>query len=185
MTYFIADAHLGHAGIIPYCGRPFSSASEQDALIIQNWNETVGAEDDVYIIGDLMVPTERGPAYYLEKLNGRLHLLIGNHDEEWYDERYRHYFIEVADALTVDFDGKATYLCHYPTPDFEGDLHIYGHMHANDKDGDFRRLVAAGRFALNAAVELNGYRPVTVAQMIESNARFVQELREKGLLPTE
>jgi calcineurin-like phosphoesterase family protein len=183
MTYFIADAHLGHMGIITYCGRPFASAEEQDALILKNWNETVTPDDDVYIIGDLMVPTEAGPASYLEKLNGRLHLLIGNHDEEWYDESYRHYFVEVADALRVEIEGYTTYLCHYPTPDFEGDLHIFGHMHANYKDGDFQRLVAASRFALNAAVELNDYRPVTIEQMIKSNARFVAELRERGLLP--
>ena len=183
MTYFIADAHLGHEGIISYCHRPFASAEEQDALIIKNWRETVREEDDVYIIGDLMGEPERGAEYYLRQLSGRLHLLIGNHESDWYDERYRHYFVEVADALHVDFDGKATYLCHYPTPDFVGDLHIYGHMHANYKDGDFQRLVAAGRFALNAAVELNDYRPVTIEQMIETNARFVQELRERGLLP--
>lgn len=183
MTYFIADAHLGHAGIIPYCRRPFSSVGEQDALILKNWNETVTPEDDVYIIGDLMVPTEAGPAHYLEQLNGRLHLLIGNHDEEWYDESYRHYFVEVADALTVTLDGRRVYLCHYPTPDFVGDLHIFGHMHANHRDGDFHKLLAARRFALNAAVELNDYRPVTVEEMIDSNARFIAALRERGLFP--
>jgi calcineurin-like phosphoesterase family protein len=183
MVYFIADAHLGHWSIIPYCGRPFSSVEEQDALIIKNWRATVREDDDVYIIGDLMGEPAREPDYYLRQLSGRLHLLIGNHEDDWYDDCYRHYFVEVADALTVTLDGYRTYLCHYPTPDFVGDLHIYGHMHENYKDGDFRRLVAAGRFALNAAVELNGYRPVTIEEMIESNARFVASLRERGLLP--
>lgn len=183
MTYFIADAHLGHEGIISYCHRPFASAKEQDALIIKNWNETVAPEDDVYIIGDLMGEPERDAEYYLRQLSGRLHLLIGNHESDWYDERCRHYFVEVADSLTVEIEGYKTYLCHYPTPDFEGELHIYGHMHENDKDGDFRRLVAQGRFALNAAVELNDYRPVTIDEMIESNARFIASLRERGLLP--
>lgn len=183
MTYFIADAHLGHEEIISYCGRPFASADEQDALIIKNWRETVREDDDVYIIGDLMGVPPRGAQEYLRQLSGRLHLLIGNHESDWYTDAYRHYFVEVADSLTVTLDGRTTYLCHYPTPDFVGDLHIYGHMHENYKDGDFRRLVAAGRFALNAAVELNGYRPVTIDEMIVSNARFIASLRERGLLP--
>ena len=35
--------------------RGFKSIEEHDAEIIKRWNEVITAEDDVYILGDLML----------------------------------------------------------------------------------------------------------------------------------
>ena len=50
--FFTADEHYGHANIIKYCGRPFTSADEMDAEIIRRHNEMVGPKDVVVHAGD-------------------------------------------------------------------------------------------------------------------------------------
>ena len=37
MTYYIADTHFGHAGILNLSRRPFSSVEEMDAVMIESW----------------------------------------------------------------------------------------------------------------------------------------------------
>ena len=61
--------------------RPFKTVEEMDRVCIQNWNCRVGSDDDIYILGDFSM---RGPHYALEilkQLNGRKHLVRGNHDQ--------------------------------------------------------------------------------------------------------
>ena len=37
-TWFTADTHFLHAGVIPACRRPFSSIAEHDASLVEAWN---------------------------------------------------------------------------------------------------------------------------------------------------
>jgi calcineurin-like phosphoesterase family protein len=50
--FFTADEHYGHANIIRYCNRPFTSVDQMDAEIIQRHNEIVGLKDVVIHAGD-------------------------------------------------------------------------------------------------------------------------------------
>ena len=51
-TFFTSDQHFGHRNIIDYCHRPFGDVGEMDEIIIAGWNETVGLEDEVWVLGD-------------------------------------------------------------------------------------------------------------------------------------
>jgi calcineurin-like phosphoesterase family protein len=50
--FFTADEHYGHANIIIYCNRPFTSVDEMDAEIIRRHNEMIGPKDVVIHAGD-------------------------------------------------------------------------------------------------------------------------------------
>ena len=54
MNFYIADTHFGHEKVIEFCRRPFKNIEEMDEVIIKNWNEVVGHEDHVYILGDMI-----------------------------------------------------------------------------------------------------------------------------------
>jgi len=43
--YVISDHHFGHANIIEYCDRPFSSVGEMNTTLLDRYYETVSAED--------------------------------------------------------------------------------------------------------------------------------------------
>ena len=53
MTYFIADTHFGHSGIISLCDRPFANADEMDMFMVEMWNNKISGNDTVYIVGDM------------------------------------------------------------------------------------------------------------------------------------
>jgi calcineurin-like phosphoesterase family protein len=84
MKFFTADMHFGHGGIIKACKRPFYNSNHMDKELIKNYNNVVTDNDDVYVIGDLSI---RGPEYkqylmrIINSLNGKKHLILGNHDK--------------------------------------------------------------------------------------------------------
>jgi calcineurin-like phosphoesterase family protein len=50
--YFTADLHLGEESVMLRCERPWNSIEAHDAALIANINEWVGADDELYILGD-------------------------------------------------------------------------------------------------------------------------------------
>ena len=76
--YFIADTHFGDDNIRRYENRPFEDIKEMDKTLISNWNNVVGPDDFVYILGDFGV--ENGDFRILSSLNGIKYLVKGNHD---------------------------------------------------------------------------------------------------------
>lgn len=107
-TFFTADTHFGHANIILYCDRPFIDRGDRQILLahrqagetppselkqrleaathlmneemVRRWNETVGPEDDVWHLGDFCNSKRTLASDWLRRLNGRKHLIRGNHD---------------------------------------------------------------------------------------------------------
>jgi calcineurin-like phosphoesterase family protein len=51
--------------------------------LIENWNKVVKSKDDVYHLGDFgWFHTTSDTEKLASRLNGRIHLIIGNHDRE-------------------------------------------------------------------------------------------------------
>jgi calcineurin-like phosphoesterase family protein len=82
VVFFISDTHFGHENIIRMCRRPFGSVAEMDEALIARWNERVGAADTIYHLGDFCYRNRCGADTYLRCLNGQIHLIAGNHDDE-------------------------------------------------------------------------------------------------------
>jgi len=81
MIYFTSDLHLGHANVIRFQDRPFADVDEMNEALIANYNEVVGPDDTVYILGDV---SNRCPGKQanemIARLNGHKILIMGNHD---------------------------------------------------------------------------------------------------------
>lgn len=131
-TFIIADTHFGDENIIKFENRPFQTVSEMDETLIRNWNEVVGEEDRVFILGDFICKNEELYAEsILERLNGRKILIVGNHDVpliSFYKRR--------SDIILYEYPivyENFWILSHEPMYVNENSpyANIYGHVHKN------------------------------------------------------
>ena len=184
MIFFTADLHLGHKNIIRHCNRPFANASVMDETLVENWNSRVRKGDTVYILGDLIFRASYPPENYLERMNGRKHLILGNHDYSWVKRNSAGdiistpataYFESISLMRVIKDKGVCMTLCHYPMMTWQGaghgDLMIFGHIH-NNTNAAYWPLIRASPQMLNSGVDVNDFQPVTLEEMIENNVLF-------------
>ncbi|NUB11294.1 hypothetical protein GAY28_00415, partial [Azospirillum brasilense] len=129
-TFFTAETHFGHAKIIRFCKRPFTSRDEMDEALIAAWNGVVSPEDDVWHLGDLAMHTHpRRLREIFDRLNGRKHLITGNHDNggtmslPWSSKPIPYAEIELDGQKFVQFH----YVMRVWRGLHRGTLHLYGH----------------------------------------------------------
>lgn len=79
-VFFTSDTHFNHMNIISYCQRPFRDIHEMDETIIVNWNNAVAPDDIVFHLGDFCLGGANEWNRILDRLNGRIYLILGNHD---------------------------------------------------------------------------------------------------------
>jgi calcineurin-like phosphoesterase family protein len=175
MIYYIADTHFGNANMLRLWNRPFSSIEEHDGFLIKSWNETVNYKDDIYIIGDAFCSKKINVESYLNCLNGRKHLIIGNHDSYYLNKNMDKHFESITQIAMIYDEGKCIVLCHYPMAEwsnyYNGAYHVHGHIH-NNRVGDAFRFLRMQDRVLNAGVDINNFRPVTFEELIINNNEF-------------
>ena len=141
--FFTADLHIGHYNAIKFDNRPFASAEEMDAEIIRRWNNKVGPDDTVYILGDVIWKTRNDDAVkILKQLNGQKILIKGNHDQFLRNPEARKCFVYTKDYDDIpvtlkDGTTRRCVLSHYFIPMYNGHrygaIHLHGHSHVGDE----------------------------------------------------
>ena len=190
MIYITADLHFGHANIIRLDGRPYANVEEMDKELVKNWNNTVNDEDEVWILGDLFYKNSVNAEEYLKQLKGHKNLIIGNHDRPLVSNSvYRKYFEYMGDMRyfpqgVIDKQ-HATIFCHYPMAEWNGSYHdavmVYAHIHNNRNETFEYMRKRYGMQALNAGCMINGYKPVTYAELVENNRAYLKSFGVKKL----
>ncbi|HEU5048149.1 MAG TPA: hypothetical protein VFT64_09945 [Rickettsiales bacterium] len=135
-TFFISDTHFGDKTICEYhpVHRPFSSIEEHDEELVRRWNGVVGKTDIVWHIGDFAV----GSIAIAGRLNGKKHLILGNHDMRKPAE-YAKYFERVFGM--VRYQEPLFLLSHipvHPAQLYQCKFNIHGHMHQGEMPDDNR-----------------------------------------------
>ena len=180
--FFCSDSHFGHHNICKYCHRPFQSRSEMDQTLISNWNSVVPENGIVVHCGDFMLPHDndiREYMRYMSKLNGRILLLRGNHDRiDLLTQNDK--LISVQDKAMIEVEGIKIYAEHYPCAAFNGDYHVYGHVHTLS-DGicygmDAASLAAMKKTTYDVGVDQNGYKPISYWQLCDIIRKQMNEV---------
>ena len=165
-TWFTSDTHFGHNGIIRHCQRPWPSAIEMDPDLIKIWNKIVGPEDEVWHLGDFSFHRNdwRQDAEIVEQLNGKIHIIAGNHDNVGFLKKCG--FAKVYEGIvekSFDVDGKSYYfiMSHYPMREWSGfwynSIHLFGHVH--------NTLPDYGR-SMDVGVDTNDFIPYSLEQIV-------------------
>ena len=157
-TWFTADTHFGHANIIKYCNRPFTSVEEMDEAMIERWNERVKPNDVVWHLGDFaFYKSYEKLEQIFNRLNGNKLLIHGNHD---YHNTQRLFWLAQRQMDTILFGKQSIVLCHYGMRvwhrSHQGALHLYGHSHGT-LPGDSQ--------SLDVGVDCWDFRPANIDEI--------------------
>ena len=171
MIYVTSDLHFNHDKEFIYEARGFKDIKEHDKALIENWNSIIGNDDDVYILGDIVMGTDKEYSKKcLEALNGRKHCLIGNHDTVRKMELYRELgFLCYGYADMLDYKKWKFYISHYPTKvggDKEKPLkkqiwNLCGHNHTDDKFSEMKENI------YHCELDAQDMEPVSIEQIIQ------------------
>jgi calcineurin-like phosphoesterase family protein len=179
--WFSADQHFGHEAVLQFCDRPFKNIDHMDKMLIKNHNELVQPDEDVYYIGDF---AWWGPqkadriGNIIKKLNGKKHLILGNHDRLKPFTYIEYGFTSVHTSLSLHEDKFV--LAHDPSVATilnRGQTLICGHVH---------QLFRQVGNAYNVGVDVHDYKPVSLTQIISElfrNSTYPPPKKSKGSAP--
>jgi len=152
-TFITSDIHFGHKNIMSFC--PVSRArfkgdvDYMNAQIIQDWNNMIGPDDLVYILGDVAFCSWEKAVGFLRSMNGRKILIKGNHDSKLVKSpEFVACFESIHDYLTITYNGTRVSMFHYPIAEWDqmhrGAVHFYGHLHGGTSGLEKYRAIDVG-----------------------------------------
>lgn len=170
-VYFTSDTHFNHTNIISYCQRPFKNVDEMNERIIANWNEVVGENDIIFHLGDFCLGGAAEWTRLLDRLNGKIYLIMGNHDRKNIRQGFMDRFEHVAMQMHIEVGKQRIYLNHYPFLCFEGGYkdvwQLFGHVHTRKTNTgiDAGRLKYLYPTQYDVGVDNNNFAPVSFVQV--------------------
>lgn len=143
--YFTSDLHLGHDKDFIWKARGFNSVDEMNKTIIENIREVVKYNDELYILGDLILGDIEEGKKFLKQIPGKIHIILGNHDTDKKREFYESLGWDCQWGLMRKINGYSILMSHWPTLTQDFDLkplkrevlNLHGHTHqtSNWTDG--------------------------------------------------
>ena len=170
-VWFTADSHWGHRNIIKYCQRPFLDVEEMNETLISNWNKVVGINDYVFHLGDFSVGGAAEWTSLLDSLNGKIFLVLGNHDMNNVDQGFMRRFEDVSMQMLISIGKQRVYLNHFPFlcygGAYRGTWQLFGHLHTSScmSGIDTPRLHMLFPRQYDVGVDNNNYTPISFAEV--------------------
>jgi len=162
MIYFISDTHFFHK--LAAQKRGFSSLDNMNEYIIECWNKTIQKKDDVFILGDFAFDRKGNVGPLLERLKGRKHLILGNHDHfirSGCNVSIYESLVEVCHYKELKYNKVKFILFHYPISEWNfkrfGSIHLHGHLH---------RDISTDKNRLNVSADLLDYKPISIQEVM-------------------
>lgn len=164
--FITSDTHFFHKNILVYekDNRPFSSIDEMNDEMVSRWNDVVGENDYVLHLGDFAFTGLERMKDIVSKLNGKIILLIGNHDNVKRCKLPELGFYRVIEKPFV-LDEKFI-MSHEPLIDVpDGMVNIFGHVHGH------KSFLTESENAYCVCVERHNCRPINWIDDVRS--RFI------------
>ena len=180
-VFFTSDTHFNHKNIIRYCNRPWNSGkdvngqlivsddnvNEMNEAIISSWNKVVPPNALVWHLGDFALGDRSKIPEIVARLNGRINLVLGNHDHKDVKRFLNAGFNRVYDHPVLI--NKFVILTHEPLeflnvncPFFQ----IFGHVHDSEHYKTWSKTGAC------VCVERHDYAPVPWTKIYDKYNEF-------------
>lgn len=170
--FVTSDTHFGHDREFLWGPRGFESHVDHDREVIRRWNETVGENDIVYHLGDVMLGDNAYGMSCLGMLNGHIKIIPGNHDTKTRIDLYKTLpNVEVLSlAEMIRYKKYNFYLSHHPTMTSNLEkapflrmhlINLFGHTHQN------KQFYQDIPYMFHVGMDSNDCRPVLLDDAIQ------------------
>jgi calcineurin-like phosphoesterase family protein len=160
--WFISDTHFNHPSIIIHSRRPFYNIEDMNEWIIKEWNKKISKSDTIYHLGDFAFGKLDEIKKIRYRLNGKINLILGNHDYKNHIQRLSDCFTDICDLKTIKINKQKIILCHYSMNVWDSShynsWHLYGHSH-----GTYQ---ANGK-CFDVGVDNHNYTPWEYSEIVE------------------
>ena len=183
---FTSDTHFYHANIINFCTRPFANVETMNEALIENWNAVVGVDDIVFHLGDFCFGGSAEWTNILNRLNGKIYLIVGNHDLKNLRKGYYKRFEDVVMQMHIEVDKQRIYLNHYPflcyAGAYNGAWQLFGHVHTceNNIGKDAPRLNMIFPTQYDVGVDNNNFMPVSFDQVKQIIEKQIEQFNKNN-----
>jgi calcineurin-like phosphoesterase family protein len=186
-SFFTSDTHFHHRAQAERRG--FATVEDMNECIVRDWNARVQPGDTVYHLGDLSFAGYERTEAIVKRLNGHIHIVPGNHDEEKLLNRLSLALslgppgtrLSVKPPLmdlklsrpmpdgTSDVDRFT--LCHFPllvwNRSHYGAMHLHGHSHGNLRYPESGSFVGARIMDVGVDTHSSSWGPYSLDQVRE------------------
>lgn len=184
-VWFTSDTHFYHENIINFCNRPYSSVEEMNESLIANWNSVVKPNDYIFHLGDFCWGNDKDKIIeILKRLNGKINLILGNHDTNIITQRLERYFHSVQYQDLIEINSDRVYVSHLPFATLPGIdspskqiYQCYGHVHLcpNYIGSDYKYIENLNFKQYDVGVDANNYFPVSW-DMVRDKMKLFKQL---------
>lgn len=184
MRYYISDLHFYHESLLTKMDeRGFADCEDMHEYMIKRWNDKVRPQDEVIILGDVSMERGKRTSDILERLHGRLYLIVGNHDIYLKDRRFDAARFEWIKPYEEMHDNKRkVILSHYPIFCYNGQYRrdkegrpktymLYGHVHDTQDERLVNSFIRQTRETLHCSSGAKEASPIP-CQMINCFCMF-------------
>lgn len=183
--FVTSDTHFGHQAEFLWRPRGFSSVEEMNEAIIERWNSVVKPNDRVLHLGDTMLNDNNIGIQCMNRLNGSICLIYGNHDTFARQASITlncPTIIHLGYAHRFKYGKLSFYVSHYPTLTANWDekhfsqhvISLHGHTHSKEKWMD-----EENPFLYNVCLDAHNCYPVAIDDIIVDVRKKFLELRDK------
>lgn len=195
MRYYIADNHFYHTAMNSKMDcRGFETVEAMNEYMIAQWNQRVHTNDEVVILGDFSFGKAPETNALLDRLRGRLYLIVGNHDRFLKQSDFKtERFVWIKEYDEMQDNNRKVVLCHYPIMCYNGQYRVddngnpkvymlYGHVHNTVDERLITQFQAMTRetsvmdykgetrripcHMINCFCQFSDYRPLTLDEWI-------------------
>ena len=183
-VFFTSDTHFYHSNIINFCGRPFKNVEVMNETLIANWNSVVGPGNIVFHLGDFCLGGSAEWTNILNRLNGKIYLIVGNHDIKNLRQGYYSRFEHIAMQMHIEVGRQKIYLNHCPFLCYGGAYRntwqLFGHVHTSKQNTgiDAPRLHMLFPTQYDVGVDNNNFTPVSFEQVKRIIERQVEQFEK-------
>ena len=142
---------------------------KMNEILISNWNSVVTKNDLVYHLGDIGFASHNKLREIIERLNGKIHLIQGNHDKWKVMKKLGDLFVGVDNYKEIkhQYEKELYHICmmHYPITSWNrsyyGSLMLHGHLHKKIQTPIIRQM------DVGVDTEFANYYPILLDDIIK------------------